>query len=73
MVKNKKSMSILLSYIKVLILFNVTVINQSKETDLYVILQLSPTATEAEIKSKYRKLVLKYHPDKNGSTETEEV
>ncbi|GBC07940.1 hypothetical protein RclHR1_00780020 [Rhizophagus clarus] len=48
------------------------VVNKSKENDLYVTLQLTPTATGAEIKSKYRKLVLKYHPDKNGGTETEE-
>ncbi|KAH7126631.1 DnaJ domain-containing protein [Dendryphion nanum] len=37
--------------------------------DCYFILEVSPTATDAEIKASYRRLVLLHHPDKNDGSQ----
>merc|ERR1719214_158245 len=42
---------------------------QGEEVDLYERLDLQPEASDRDIKSAYRKMSVKYHPDKNPGNE----
>lgn len=39
----------------------------------YDALHVEPTATDSEIKKSFRKLAVKYHPDKNKSADAEKT
>ena len=41
--------------------------------DYYKILEISPSASKAEIKASYRKLAMKYHPDRNKSKQAHDI
>ena len=45
----------------------------SKRRSLYDVLDVSHSATQAEIKAAYYELLLKYHPDVNNSEEAQHM
>gem|GEM_PF-2083017 len=46
--------------------FSNSKVNNSPLTDYYQLFGVAPTASEAEIKAAYRRLALRWHPDRNG-------
>lgn len=57
----------------VLQLFLSEVLPAASETSYYDTLNVEPTATYSQIKKNFRKLAIKYHPDKNKSADAEKT
>ena len=46
--------------------------NKTSGKDYYNTLEITPQATENELKKAYRRLALKWHPDKNKEQDAEQ-
>lgn len=57
----------------VLQLFLSEVLPAASERSYYDTLNVEPTATYSQIKKNFRKLAMKYHPDKNKSADAEKT
>ncbi len=52
--------------------YNTHVVTNNKLFNAYKVLEISPDATNDEVKNRYRKLAIKYHPDKVAHTGNKE-